>query len=240
MGYLSLFLKWKQKKQEKEVERVLEESISKRKAYWNTIGHVDGDVLTHLLNPMFFGGPVWPSGRQTFIRVQKTETVILASDGLSDPFQSPEEKSQKQGKGLEFYIECDDESLRGPLSDIQDHWAFDLLYQMSQNAAAHPNMLELFMKHDILSIEFTDLDVPPHFVNENGEIGVLLGIQSPSVSASLSLPYESIKLISMKLLTPNELEYVREQGAQGRRQLAETFQLSKSYHITMTKRESLI
>lgn len=44
----------------------------------------------------------------------------------------------------------------------------------------------------------------------------------------------------MKLLTPNELEYVREHGAQGRRQLAETFQLSKSYHITMTKRESLI
>ncbi|MES9804743.1 hypothetical protein ABWK49_27350, partial [Priestia megaterium] len=42
---------------------------------------------------------------------------------------------------------------------------------MSQNAAAHPNMLELFMKHDILSIEFTDLDVPSHFVNENGEIG---------------------------------------------------------------------
>ena len=31
---------------------------------------------------------------------------------------------------------------------------------------AHPNMLELFMKHDILSIEFTDLDVPSHFVNE--------------------------------------------------------------------------
>ncbi|MCJ7987299.1 hypothetical protein MUB16_30760 [Priestia sp. OVL9] len=111
---------------------------------------------------------------------------------------------------------------------------------MSQNAAAHPNMLELFMKHDILSIEFTDLDVPSHFVIENGEIGVLLGVQSPSVSASLSLPYESIKLISMKLLTPNELEYVREQGAQGRRQLAETFQLSKSYHITLTKRESLI
>ena len=43
----------------------------------------------------------------------------------------------------------------------------------------------------------------------------------------------------MKLLTPNELEYVREQGAQGRRQLAETFQLSKSYHITLTK-ESLL
>ena len=59
-----------------------------RQACWSIVGQVDSDVLSHIINPTFMGGPRWPALRQAFavIRRPETQTVVLASDGLSDPF----------------------------------------------------------------------------------------------------------------------------------------------------------
>lgn len=68
-------------------------SAAARNACWSTVGQVDSDVLGHIINPAFMGGPRWPALRQAFavVRRPETQTVILASDGLSDPWdgQSP-------------------------------------------------------------------------------------------------------------------------------------------------------
>ena len=63
-------------------------SCAARAACWNTVGQVDSDVLAHLINPAFMGGPRWPALRQAFcvVRRPETQTVVLASDGLSDPW----------------------------------------------------------------------------------------------------------------------------------------------------------
>jgi len=43
--------------------------------------------LNDSANPALLGGPKWPALRQAFRVVRrKTGNVILASDGLSDPF----------------------------------------------------------------------------------------------------------------------------------------------------------
>ena len=63
-------------------------SCAARDACWKTVGQVDSDVLSHLINPAFMGGPRWPALRQAFavVRRPETQTVVLASDGLSDPW----------------------------------------------------------------------------------------------------------------------------------------------------------
>jgi hypothetical protein len=65
-----------------------EASHKARQACWGKVGRVDSDVLSHIINPAFMGGPRWPALRQAFavIRRPETQTVVLASDGLSDPF----------------------------------------------------------------------------------------------------------------------------------------------------------
>ena len=54
--------------------------------YWESIGSVDSDVLTYVINPMFQGAPPWPNTRQAYRLVRTDDTLIIASDGLADPF----------------------------------------------------------------------------------------------------------------------------------------------------------
>ncbi len=69
-------------------EGLCEASCAARGACWQTVGQVDSDVLAHLINPAFVGAPRWPALRQAFtvVRRPETQTVVLASDGLSDPW----------------------------------------------------------------------------------------------------------------------------------------------------------
>ena len=44
-------------------------------------------MLSHLVSPTLSGGPKWPALRQAFRLVRRPNgNIILASDGLSDPF----------------------------------------------------------------------------------------------------------------------------------------------------------
>ncbi|PEA55820.1 hypothetical protein CON64_04060 [Bacillus pseudomycoides] len=240
---MSILNWWKKKKWEKEFEHALEQSSEMRRQFWKTIGEVDDDILTHLINPIFTGGPKWPATRQGFMRIQKEETVILASDGLSDPFDTFEETGDNEkynGYGLEFYIECDDPILRDDLEEVKRHWAFQLLYEMSQNAANAGNIISLFQKYKILSIEFSEIEVPEQYLLEDNMVGVLLGVPSPSIKQNIELPYEQVQLVSMKVLTKDELQYILEYGAEGRLQLAEKCKETGSYHVSFKDRISLV
>ena len=72
-------------------EKVLEASYHARDVCWQQLGTVDPDVLGHIINPAFMGGPRWPALRQAFRVVRRPNgNVIIASDGLSDPFDDVE------------------------------------------------------------------------------------------------------------------------------------------------------
>lgn len=224
----------KKKLWEEEFEQKLEQSIQIRNEYWKTAGELDDYVMSHLINPMFIGGPRWPASRQSFIRIIRENSVILASDGLSDPFDVYEDNGEfYNGTGLEFYIECSDPALRGDWEEVKRHWAFELLYEMSQNAASRGNMHSDFESYGILSMEFNNLDTPDEWQTRSGATGVLLGLPAEDIKASLELPYETVRLISIKLLTPEQLAMVIEHGAEGRRRLAEEFQKNRSGHMNL-------
>ena len=72
-------------------EDLCQATYAARAACWKAIGQLDTDVLGHVINPTFMGGPKWPALRQAFaiIRRPETQTVVLASDGLADPWDGP-------------------------------------------------------------------------------------------------------------------------------------------------------
>ena len=45
---------------------------------WGRWGAVDSDVLTHLVNPAFMGGPKWPALRQAYRVVRRPDAILVA------------------------------------------------------------------------------------------------------------------------------------------------------------------
>lgn len=202
-------------------EHHFNESAKSRNAFWSEIGTVRQDVITHLINPTFMGGPSWPSLRQAFIMVDTDEGTIIATDGLTDPysdFDSNPENQTYNGIGCEFFIECD-EQLKS-FEDVKNSWQFSILYQVAQLAAGKPDILNLFEDYGCISTELYDCSVPKEFINKEERCGVLLGLESPGIPTEIQLSLEEVLTINIKLLTLQELAYINQKGVDGRNEIA--------------------
>ena len=111
------------------MEEMLEASARAREECWQQIGTLEPLVLSHLVNPALIGGPRWPAMRQAFRVVRRPNgNVIIASDGLSDPFDDislgePHHPSQpeparptpyvrqKRGTSMETTADCADTTI---------------------------------------------------------------------------------------------------------------------------------
>lgn len=195
-------------------------------------------MLTHIVNPAFLGGPAWPALRQAFVKIETPDTVILAGDGLSDPFDDMEEPNQ--GFSLECYLESDDPALRKNIADLKKTWQFQLVYEVAQNFANHGGVKALLEEYGTLSMEFSHIDVPEPFRDEEGRVGILLGLESEQIPTSITGPAGDIRLVSIKILTSQELQYILEKGAVGRKRLAQLFREQGSHHLSSLDRNSVV
>ncbi len=210
------------------------ESFQARTSFWSSIGQLDPDVLAPIINPSFTGGPKWPSLRQSFRKIVLNDnSVILASDGLSDPFP-PESGKTVNGFEHEFYIHSDSLPDQVNLS-----WQFDMLNQMCQLAAANGGVRGQIDKYRYISVELVVKNIPPQFVSPQGRVGVLLGIPSKIIPDVVKLPLSEMKLISIILLSLKELDLVAQKGAEGRSFLAEKL-ISSSGTLSTIDRVSII
>lgn len=226
------------KMNQKERDHLFEQTVEARNSFWEEVGTVDPNVMTHFINPAFMGGPRWPALRQAFIKVETPDSVILTSDGLSDPFDDREEPSQ--GFGVECYLESTDPALRTSIASLNQTWQFVLVYQVAQNFAQNGNVKALFKEYGILSMEFYDLGVPDAFCAEDGRVGVMLGVKPWQRPLSIAGPVADIDLISIKLLAPRELEHILQYGGRGREALAKMFHEQGSYHLSNLGRVSVV
>ncbi|MEM9723633.1 MAG: hypothetical protein AAGA10_30505 [Bacteroidota bacterium] len=218
-----------------------EESIKRRDAFWEGIGAVHPDVLSHAVNPAFMGGPKWPSLRQAFKKIDTNEITIIASDGLSDPystFDSNPEVKGFNGLGCEFYLECDEK-----LTDIgalSPTWQFNVLYQAAQFAAGNPNVLGMIQQHTWVSLELYDCKVPPEFVSPEERSGILIGLESAIVPKEVELSLEKIRLVNVKLLTLSELSYLQQNGNKGRQEVAQKILAQAKASRSFLSREPVV
>ncbi|WP_217604560.1 suppressor of fused domain protein [Chitinophaga sp. GbtcB8] len=213
-------------------------SCELRNDLWNSVGKLDPDVIAHMINPSFMGGPAWPSLRQAFATIRTPERTIIASDGLSDPYDDSETNPANapyNGFGLEVYVAA--EPITG---GVQTTWEFQLLYQAAQLVAQNGSIINLFEEMPFLSTELYDVDVPAEYKNAEGRVGVLLGLPDEKIPGSVQLSLESVKLVNVKLLTLAELDYVIANGEEGRVKLAELIQQQGHATLSTLKRKSVI
>ena len=216
-------------------------SCQRRDDFWKSIGTVNPDVISNLINPTFMGGPKWPSLRQAHLEIQIEDGTILSSDGLSDPYDDFDTNPENQaynGLGLELYIIS--ENKFSDLNAAIQSWEFSVLRQLSHTSASNPNLVNMLNEYRFISTSISGDGLPESFIDENGSAGVLLGLENTSIPKKLELSIETIALVNIVLLKPKELEYIMKNGAQGRIEVGEKLATLEKAIISSNERPSVI
>ncbi|MEG1325709.1 MAG: hypothetical protein RSD99_12530, partial [Janthinobacterium sp.] len=220
--------------------RMLAAACAARDAFYATLGTVDADVLAPLVNPAFMGGPRWPSLRQAWRVIRRPDSIVIASDGLSDPFEDDDDVFVPRGHLLEVCIEAPLSAFDG--QEVAQSWLFDVIYQDSQNVADHGSIDLLVQRHGSVSMVLDVQDAPEGLEDENEQVGVLLAQGTATIPPSFDTPYGEVMLLTATVLQPAELAHIGEAAdkAQSRRDLAAALAASPTGHLSVTSRPSVI
>jgi len=220
-------------------EKLLEGSIRARQKFWKRYGQIESGVLTALNNPVYMGGPKWPALRPSFVRVKRTNSVLIASDGLSDPW--PGEEAKGQGFGLELFMESRDKDLRSKSwEELKASWFFQTLYNVAQTAAHKQDFHQILAEDGLFSMELGLVNAPAHLMNKDERVGVLVGVEPKSITPELRMPLAKIKLAAVMLLTPDELAYSIAEGLPGQKKLNKLLRKRGYHHFSSVERPSVV
>lgn len=220
--------------------------------HWQTVGQVENDVLGYMISPSFMGGSQWPSTRQAYRVVRRDGSILLASDGLSDPFDDVE--GAGNGFEMELFIESPDFSTEvrgtpGDVSPLSGSWAFDVLRTVASTVADAGGIGPQLGRFGVLSLELPGVSqsscmgdqVPAHFVTEDDCLGVLVGGPAPDFPTCIEdMPLSPVHLVPVVLITAAELEYVRAGGGQARNDLVQRLQAAGHGHVSALGRDSVV
>jgi hypothetical protein len=216
-------------------ETLFEETCKVRDGVYASLGTVEPDVIAHIINPAFMGGPRWPALRQAFSVIHRDKSTIVISNGLADPFDDSEEPNA--GFGIEIYAETK-ATIEG---DIADSSLFKLVYAAAQQVACSGRIADFVRQHHVITMElYADDCGLEEYQNSNGMVGVIIGVDSPDLPKFCNFPGGEVVLATVQILTPEELEYVAGTRAEGRNNLHERLKASGVYHFLSPHRKSLI
>ncbi|MBC8035219.1 MAG: suppressor of fused domain protein [Chitinophagaceae bacterium] len=216
-------------------------ACKKRNELWKSVGDLDDYVIAGAINPAFFGGPRWPSLRQAFLCIETPDLTIMATDGLSDPYDDFDTNPSNQvynGLGLELYMAAPRK--QGGLTELMKSWELRIFQNLAQQVASNPNIVSMLDEYTFLSISLFLDGLPESLVNDKGETGVLLGLKSKLVPDTLELSLETIRLVNVTVLTPAELAYIIADGGQGRIELAEKLMKVEHSEVVSMDRPSVV
>lgn len=188
--------------------------------HWNNNGKMDDGIVSLIVQ-----GEPWPTVVQSFAFVRRTNSIIIASNGLSWPQSS---KAKTSGFGFEVFLETNSIapeylSHDGNKNGLQYSFAYSVVGSTADVAAQNPNLADMVEQYGAVSIEYPDFQsaevanqVPSRFVLDNGNLGILIGAPQPDFSTTLAMPCGPIRLLAITLLTAKELAYIQEHGVNGR------------------------
>ncbi|BBP71256.1 hypothetical protein PHLH6_32600 [Pseudomonas sp. Seg1] len=220
--------------------------------HWNAIGTSEKDVLGYMISPSFMGGPDWPSTRQAYRVVRRGDSIILTTEGMSDPFDGAE--GMGNGFEMELFIETSDipEHALGAPGDVdpfQRSWAFELLKHLAAEVAHAGGLVHRLEKYGSMSYEipgFSKSDymseqLPAHFVTDDDMTGMVIGAPEPDFSTRIDdMPLSPVRLVCVTLITAAELEYIRTGGQSARDDLVARLKEAGVGHISRLDRASVV
>jgi hypothetical protein len=202
-----------------------------RRAVWKSLGTLD-----ELAVAPRGGSNELPAYRLRWRIIHRDAgSLLLVSDGLSDPFIARMEPSV--GFGLELALETEPAEL--PLDAIGRSWPYLLLKRVSKEVVAHEHVRE-GSKAGLLALEVGGKGMPASLVTREGRVGVLLGQESRTLPRQFPTPFGDVRLVTAKALLPAELEYVLKRGADGAAELARRFSENGEEHVSRANRRAMV
>lgn len=217
----------------------LEAGFRARDRWWARIGRSDPDLIAHLVNPQFSGGPAWPATRQAWRVVRTGASLIIASDGLSDPFDEGNEGTS--GFGMEVYIETPDLK-DAAFATLRDSWAFPLIENFAQNVANWGGIAGQLRTSGLLSIELpAPAGISRAWVTPRDTVGALINVPAPGRETAIAdMPLGPVLIAPLTLTTPAETEHVIAGGGQARADLARRLAGAGVHQLSVIGRRSLV
>lgn len=225
-------------------EAAFEQSCARRDAYWATVGTVEQDVLGHLISPGLTGGPAWPTTRQAYRVVRRPDSIIIATDGMSDPFDDPAEK--ENGFGMELFVETPDvlpehAGKAGDISGLSGSWTFELVSHVAGTVAEAGGIVGQLKRHGVLSMELPGVSqshaigtqVPQRYVTADDCVGILLGVPVVGFPTRIEdMPFSPVIMVPVTLIAADALETLRQGNAAARKALADQLVQSGRHHVS--------
>jgi|SRR6218665_293940 len=207
---------------------LLDPPSAARELIWRSLGSLDT-----LANTPVAICNTWPAHRQLW-RVVHREAgrTLLVSHGLSDPFIS--QMAPSVGFGLELVVEADQF-----LESVGESWPFMLLERVVNEAVADEQVRER-AKAGLFSLAISGMGMPKSLLTDNGQLGVLLGVESHTLPRQFSTPFGDVRLVTVKALLPTEWAFLRERGAEAHAGLARRFAESGEEHLSRASRRAVV
>ncbi|MCW4463032.1 suppressor of fused domain protein [Sphingomonas sp. BT-65] len=233
----------------------LETSQARRDAFWSEVGMVERDVLGHLISPGLLGGPAWPTTRQAYRVVRRSGgAILIATDGMSDPFDGAEEVPPVNGFECELFIEVTDLPIEhagtpGEIEPVKHSWAFELLTHVAGMIAKAGGAKQQFDHYGVLSMELPGVSrsdaiaavLPPRFVTADDALGILIGGPAPDFPDRIAdMPLSPVRLLPIVILTAAELAEIRAGDEDTREALAGQLGRTMSGHRCDFVRASIV
>lgn len=212
-----------------------------RDAYWESIGISDDEFLTYPVSPQVMGAPAWPTHHQRFRIVRTVGSLIIASEGLSDPFSMFDPRGGVNGFGLEVFIELEALQHLSP-TEIRKSWAFRAIEFTARVAAQAETLSQGLSGHEVLSMDMPRECAPQGWVEPGvaEPAGALLNVaQPPGRSRIPNMPLSPVAVVPMTPIYPEELESCVIEGPAERRALANDLLTSGAGHRMSLTRTSL-
>ncbi|NQX12379.1 hypothetical protein HQQ80_12135 [Microbacteriaceae bacterium VKM Ac-2855] len=185
----------------------LAEAVAEDRAEaWRAVGSLDRTVVATLQDPSDTGAPRWPSLHQYFLRIARGSSVIVASDGLSDPFDAVEDPGV--GWGCELCLEST-ALARVPATELWNNWQFQLLYGTAQSVAHFAiDVPARLNEQSVVPMEVWGVPAPAGWIGARGAVGVALGLTSPGLPREMAIATGSIRLVTVTPLWPREYDAI--------------------------------
>ncbi len=193
----------------------------KSRTLWEKIGEIEENHQLPEVNPFDPEYPSWGNENRSINLLKKNDGgYIVFTDGYA-----------VEGNNVEFFIETNEE-----IDDFDGSWQKNLVYETGRSMVYIDDLDEVLSERPHLVLQL-DMDGAPSewsLENPNGNIGLFISI------ADFNEFKSDFKLLNIKLMRPNELQYAIDNGEQGREKLAKLYEKQGVKHISSMTRISVL
>ncbi len=216
-----------------------ERSAEARGRFWAALGPASDRILSSAP-----AGLRWPGGHEAYRLIHRGNALLLATDGLSDPFDA---EATVNGFEIELFVEGPGEGASTPVAG--DGWMLEVLRRVAAIVAEEQGILGPLERHGPIALELTNVSasaaiaarLPAHFLTADDVLGVMIGGPDPDFETQIAdMPLSPVRVVPVVLLTAAELGEIRAGDSDTRDGVLAALQATGVGHCSDLLRESIV